>query len=85
MRCKIAIMSIDDKVAQSWERAKRLYETKGQGERATFEFDIPEGLKAVIEGNEKKDELNEELKQVIMQAFWVGYYKGFDVSSFQED
>ncbi|CAH6718985.1 hypothetical protein CLIB1444_01S18910 [[Candida] jaroonii] len=76
-------MSIDDKVNEAWERAKQLYETKpSERQRATFEFDIPEGLKEVIENNEKKEELNEELKQVIMQAFWVGYYKGFDVSSF---
>lgn len=59
---------IDDKITNDWDKAKQMYNNP----------DISESLKQVIENHKDKHHLHQELKELIMEWFWSGYYKGFE-------
>lgn len=69
---------INRSIESTW---RRLYESHGGGHKApasdgpgpVLEIEIPEMLEKVTKDNQQ---LQQELKQVIMKSFWEGYYAG---------
>lgn len=64
-------MSIDDKISNSWQKSKTLHDNK-------LPINVPMKLQELLQTQTNKEELEQELKELAMEWFWHGYYKGFN-------
>lgn len=63
-------MNIDKKIKTNWEKGKQLHDDN-------VSVQLPGSLQELIETLDNKQQLQEELKELVMEWFWNGYYKGF--------
>ncbi|EGV64476.1 hypothetical protein CANTEDRAFT_119969 [Yamadazyma tenuis ATCC 10573] len=84
-------MTIDGNISTNWARGRRLYEggssdDSNVGSETSLEQSfvvhkdspgLENKLQALIESQDNSDQLHQELKELAMEWFWNGYYKGF--------
>lgn len=64
--------SIDSRIHETWSRLKASHNQVQQ-----ISVEAP-GLEKIIAEQPNSEELQKELKDLVMKWYWNGYYQGFD-------
>lgn len=78
-----SVMNLDDEISRIYIKGQQLTRDKPQTapeaesfRNHEFPVELPPQLKELIEAQTSSHQIQQELKDLLMQWFWHGFYKG---------